>query len=369
MQNICKTITITHRIFYQNVRGLNTKLSNLYLKRFGLEYDIVAMTETWLNSSVQNSEIFCSNYNLFRKDREGRIGGGVLIAVKFTYHSEFVSNELFEDIEFVCVKIGLPGNNRLFISCSYIPPNSNMDVYNKHSTAIHEISQLLDSSDYLVVLGDFNLPNINWIIDDNSWRCSPSTSTNNFLDELFGLSLSQINKIMNNNNRLLDLVFVNDNTFSSVARALPLTLPEDLHHPSLDLSFETCIKKSSCSRSSRIHCFKKADWNKLRSLLSSVNWDSVFVNSDINNYVALFYGILWSCIDQCVPITEVKEHTINRWETPRLKYLKNLKNRLFKKFKRLGTLMSYAQYAEARYRYFKCNKECYVKRVKRLEKK
>ena len=47
------------------------------------------------------------------------------------------------------------------------------------------------------------------------------------------------------------------------------------------------------------------------------------------------------------------------WETPRLKYLKNKRNRLFKKYKQTGTLLSYAQYAEARYRYAQCNKLCY----------
>ena len=43
--------------------------------------DIIIGTETWLNDSVHNSEIFPPNYNIYRRDwRDGF--GGVLVAVK-----------------------------------------------------------------------------------------------------------------------------------------------------------------------------------------------------------------------------------------------------------------------------------------------
>ena len=43
--------------------------------------DIIIDTETWLNDSVHNSEIFPPNYNIYRR-RDRRDGfGGVLVAV------------------------------------------------------------------------------------------------------------------------------------------------------------------------------------------------------------------------------------------------------------------------------------------------
>lgn len=38
------------RVGYQNVRGLNTKLSTLYANSFGFPFHIIVFTETWLNN-------------------------------------------------------------------------------------------------------------------------------------------------------------------------------------------------------------------------------------------------------------------------------------------------------------------------------
>lgn len=43
------------------------------------ELDIVAVTESWLNSSVKNAEVEIQGYKIFRLDREKKVGGGVCI--------------------------------------------------------------------------------------------------------------------------------------------------------------------------------------------------------------------------------------------------------------------------------------------------
>src|SRR5436190_5061630 len=74
-------------LYYQNVRGLRTKTSSFRLALLESDYDIVTLSETWLNSTVYNSELFSQEYTIFRRDRNERLtgkgrGGGVLIAVK-----------------------------------------------------------------------------------------------------------------------------------------------------------------------------------------------------------------------------------------------------------------------------------------------
>jgi len=231
----------------------------------------------------------------------------------------------------------------------------------KHFKAVKSIADKISCSDLLVVLGDFNLPYIEWECSATSWRCIPLHDSNEFLNELFELSLCQINKIHNRNNRLLDLVFVNDNKFSTVKRAIPLSTPEDLHHPPLEFDVETVSSSNVVAYSPRdkVFCFKKTNFEALRSLLSSINWNAIINNQTVNEGVSAFYSILLSCFEQCVPLSSPKPYNGFTWETPRLKYLKNRKNRLFKKYKQSGTLLSYAQYAEARYRYSRCNKLCY----------
>ncbi|OWR41402.1 putative endonuclease/reverse transcriptase [Danaus plexippus plexippus] len=57
-------------------------------------FDLVLLTEPWLNGSVLDSEVFDGRYTIYRRDRETSIrsshkksGGGVLIAVSNKYFS------------------------------------------------------------------------------------------------------------------------------------------------------------------------------------------------------------------------------------------------------------------------------------------
>ena len=48
---------------------------------YSATYDIVCICETWLNAIVLSSELL-PGFSIFRRDRVGKIGGGVLVAVK-----------------------------------------------------------------------------------------------------------------------------------------------------------------------------------------------------------------------------------------------------------------------------------------------
>jgi len=51
-------------MFYQNVRGLLTKIPYLRNALLNVNYDIICLNETWLNSNVFDAELGFNNYNL-----------------------------------------------------------------------------------------------------------------------------------------------------------------------------------------------------------------------------------------------------------------------------------------------------------------
>lgn len=70
------------------MRGLRTKLFDLRcaIVSSTVPYDIILLTETWLNDNIADSELGFFNYNVFRMDRNvnnsvSSRGGSVLIAV------------------------------------------------------------------------------------------------------------------------------------------------------------------------------------------------------------------------------------------------------------------------------------------------
>ena len=81
-------------MFYQNVRSLKSiywdNLSNTKESKLSCfhdlfmtnQFDIIAITETWLHSSISNHELLPVGYNVSRHDHQSKRGGGVLLAIK-----------------------------------------------------------------------------------------------------------------------------------------------------------------------------------------------------------------------------------------------------------------------------------------------
>lgn len=56
--------------YYQNVRGLKSKLSNVCLNSVSLNhFDYSTLTETWLTNDINKNELGMSNFTVFRNDR------------------------------------------------------------------------------------------------------------------------------------------------------------------------------------------------------------------------------------------------------------------------------------------------------------
>lgn len=91
-------------IYYQNVRGLRSKQKQFFANSSTLDYTIVVLTETWLNSTFFSVEYFNNSFVVYRTDREStgsilQLGGGTLIAVPVTFASSLIKLDGFDDIE------------------------------------------------------------------------------------------------------------------------------------------------------------------------------------------------------------------------------------------------------------------------------
>ena len=130
------------KIAYQNVRGVRSKLSSLYNSSFDFEFEI-------------------SNFNIYRRDRRYKNGGGVLISIRFKYTSEWI-DLCSENIECISVKVYNRGKS-IYITCSYIPPCSGIHIYGAHIVLISKVIDLIGPERTIEVFGDFNLLHTSWI--------------------------------------------------------------------------------------------------------------------------------------------------------------------------------------------------------------
>ena len=146
-----------------NARSLKNKLCDLN-HLLSDEYFAVSITESWLNSSVTNAMIDVSGrYNVHRNDRLTRQGGGVLCLVNNKWTSFTIPlPEKFQNLDVIAVKITTDIGSLRYIT-AYRSPEFNQLGREYMVLLVQCLEYLCNTRDTVVLVGDFNLPNVDWI--------------------------------------------------------------------------------------------------------------------------------------------------------------------------------------------------------------
>lgn len=341
------------RIYYQNVRGLNSKTREIYDNTSLLynDYDIFALTETWLTPGVSDGELFYHDYTILRCDRNFAAldvskGGGVLLACKSSLmvsrisleHSEYFSQLPMIDI--LIAKIG-KGHKHWYVILVYIPPKVTYEQLNLFVEGIISLEFLYGPE--IIFLGDFN------VSDFNSGITSPSVTCLKELTNFF--SFSQYNNILNSRERMLDLVF---STLTTCFVSDPATYVThaDAHHPPLKISVTL-----ECDTQNYIGCsdvksynFRKADFVALYSEILNIDWSILKEYNNVNEACDYLYKVLYSVFDHCVPLTCPNRNSRNYPPWFNREIIRNVKKKqkLYNLYKKSKDPATYASFSELR---------------------
>jgi len=145
----------------------------------------------YIYNAVLDSEILPHGYTIYRADRGSR-GGGVMIAVSNKLPSKQLPSP--PNLEVVTVSISLMP---AIVCCMvYVPPNATMEYHNELITYLESLPT------QVVILGDFNMTDINW-----STLTGDSTISNNFCEFIFQSNFEQlVNYPTHRHGNLLDLL-------------------------------------------------------------------------------------------------------------------------------------------------------------------
>lgn len=276
-----------------------------------LSYDVYVFTETYLNSNICSSELFNDSFVVFRHDRilsntPKSDGGGVLIAVK----NKFISVEIVLPtdpelyLEILAVKIEIGGRN-LYIFAVYLPHWAKSEERSKaFCDILNVIHRTINSNDIFMCIGDFNMTHLSWMDDnDNEGVLLPLDITNSsdeiLVDGILSLELSQINNVLNSNNRLLDLVFVTCYSDFLLSKADALVKSES-HHEAISLSLPIggCVAAMDFYKIPSFN-FNKCDYRLVKYCLDEVDWTNLLEcdsNTDLDSKLSFIndnhYGII-----------------------------------------------------------------------------
>ena len=189
-----------------NCRSLNRNFEEIksYLNELNHTFDIIAMSETWVQS-INNFYFYLEGYDVVHRDRQNKRGGGVAIYIKNGIELRLINEmSLVIDnlLECITIEVCFKNQKNTVISCVYRTPNSDLDIFNEK---INDILSKARGNKDIYICGDFNIDLL---------KHESNNGTNNFLNILYSSGLYPLivkpTRITTHSYTLIDNIFTNN---------------------------------------------------------------------------------------------------------------------------------------------------------------
>ena len=284
-----------------NAQGLQTKFNTLKDFIADTEYDIIAISETWLDKEVMSSEFTPEGYITYRKDRnikdytEGTYvqsdRGGVLIMLK----GELNPHDIVDDIEAEMLWLSITPykDTTLRIGVVYRPDKGrqhNLDI-------ICESIQNINTENAILV-GDFNFPDINW---DN--YTASKVLSQQFLDTIDDNGLTQTVHQPTRGKNILDLVLCGNSDIVDQSSVNENFGTSD--HMRTDVDIRLPVPRIYYAPR-KVYLYSKADYEGFNSEVNAIKWETTLNHQNIESKWLVFKNIYSNLCDKYIPFKLIK---------------------------------------------------------------
>lgn len=320
-----------------NTRSIRNKINDLNALLLMDSFDIVALTETWLDNEFDDRDLHLEGYSIHRRDRRGKRGGGVLLATKS--HLPCVRrHDLEVNAEMLACELKTSNTRCLLFAVFYRPP----DV---EETFLDEFRRFLNKASGtgiadLIITGDFNFPCVDWSTGSPT---SLDNLTETFCEILDDHFLTQTNPYITrpsatntlSSGNILDLVLTNHESLIEGTTVHPNGFDSD-HFP---VCFAIKKKFNRPKNSQRlVYRYDKADIDGLRNTFSHILWDSYISCEDIDSGTANFQDLVLAAVNQHVPKMKLRRKPRPPWIDKEVLKLVRKKKVLWKRLRANASL-------------------------------
>ena len=316
-----------------NARSIINKKTELNIMVDDIKPHIIGITESWANNDIANAELGLEGYVMFRKDRIGRRGGGVLLYIKDTILAYEVQLQEEADCNDAIWCNLVTGHTTVIIGVVYRCPNITKQNNEKIHNAINEVSK-----GDCIIMGDFNHGNIKWDtlqstgVEDSMFLCLVQ---DNFLTQ----HVLEPTRAA----RVLDIVLSSQKEFvDNVVIQEPLGSSDhnQLHFNIKIKSDETKVKQ--CRRD-----FRKGNYREIRKRLAHIDGNDKMKNKTATECWNILRGELDSAIDSFVPMKKQgkrsKKKHLSKEAFRKIRHKQNM----WRVYKHTGKDQDYVVYKEA----------------------
>ena len=327
------------KCLYGNLQSLNSKKREIELRLTECDYDILLFTEVWINEEMQACEYSFSGYQ--EPVIDPSIRGGACIYVKQGLEF-FTVQPPMKMSESVWIVIKTRENiNRLY-ACIYRSPNS---VNENNVKLLENIEWAKNHYSELILVGDYNLPQINWDLEQTS-----SEYSNMFLECIRDNGIEQMiaepTRFRNDQTpSLLDLLLVSDPDIINYANVnVPLGKSD---HCTIEFSVKNSHKINDTHKT--CYDFEKIDSEKFQETINSYDWNMINDRQlNFDTTYEIFIDAVNQAITSSAPIRKRSHMNKAPWTTRLVHTLSRRKRKLWDKYKFSGLAADYENYKNVR---------------------
>ena len=327
------------KVLYINARSLRNKFNDLEIHALVDDYDIIGITESWLDIDARDflAEYNLPNFTIFNCDRQGRQGGGVLLYIRKHLHPISIKKSLINNIDSIYIQLKNEANEKIIIGIIYRPPAQSNDTDNKLYDQISDICCTHNT----VLFGDFNLPVSKW---GEPIRSNTGTDLyNNLLES----SLHQfVNKPTRGAN-ILDLVIATSENLVNDIQIGDEFSSSDHRVVTFNLRYAENNIKSSYEK---VPDYRRADYVKLKRIMSRNDWEPVMRASSVHDAWQMFVDQINNAVNICIPMRDrrpLKTSKPNWWNRD-IKNALTVRKHAHQRYKTTKTVEAMNEYHNSR---------------------
>jgi len=339
-----------------NARSICNKLVEFRQLIYSNDYDVIFICESWLTSNWPNGILDPLHmFNIVRCDRNLRSGGGVCILIKKSLnYAEIAVDDQFNLLEICCIDIILGTHLHYRFVCTYRPPGNNRENMEYASLLAKYIDVISSSRHPIVMLGDLNLPNIDWL-----HLAAQNDGIHNFLlDTFVSNGFTQLVTDPTRGDNILDIILTNEPTIISKLSVCEPFSNSD--HNQVQFCVDVISEHSEVTNSyytEKRFLWHEADYDGMNLYLSAVDWYGMLtVNLSPNDLWSALRDKIYEAANLFVPITNYLSNVPKRGHLKL--YPKTIRNGLARKRCLWRAHRKDPENSRLFVRYKKCETEC-----------
>ncbi|XP_072050267.1 uncharacterized protein [Amphiura filiformis] len=304
-----------------------------------LQPDFIHGTETWLDSSIENAECLPDGYALHRRDRSSgtdRHGG-----VFFAYRKDLPVNrrqDLETNSEMLWCQLNIQGRRPILFGTLYKPKHDDIETVEDLAVMLETINNHSKLKD-VVIQGDLNQPNIDWVNKKVIVNHPASKITaERLLQTVQEHGLDQVVDKPTRLNSILDLVLTNNSSFIKNVEVIPCLSDHEAVLSVLN-GFAQVKKKPP----HKIYLKHKADVEKIKQDMKIFGDE---VNLTVQEKWDMFDSKIKQVMDENVPTKMSSNRRNLPWFTRTHIRMCKKKGRMYSKAKRTGDQKDWEEYKE-----------------------